>query len=95
MYVLTLQKNNGEETYLYREVDNKIQVFTFNTPNAAKVCLNLFQQYCLQKMVESGDPFAFGRVMTVCSSFDLIELPNMEAEKISFEEFMKEKGYEI
>ena len=94
MYVLKLSLEN-QKVYFYKLKNNIPQVFTFNTIENAKKCIDLFEKYSISQVCQQGDPFGFGKIMGVCSSFEIVELPEMKAEKVSFEELMKEKGYEI
>lgn len=103
MFVLSLTGIiNGEdrEIYFYRMKDGKPQVFTFNTPQAAQKCLQMFQAFGMnlleQNMSNSMDMMLeIPKLMSFCSAFDLKELPEMTCEKVSFEEVMREKGIEI
>lgn len=87
---------NGIEHYFYRVKNNEPQIFTFETPENANKCIELFSKYAIQKLInESRDSFGVVKVMQFCANLTIKELPEMECKKISFEELMKEKGYEI
>lgn len=93
-YVIVYKKNN-QDCYFFRKKDGKTQVYTFDSPDEAGKCIQLFQNYAIQEVMMSGDIFGFGRVIHTCANFEIKELPNIDVEKISFKELMKEKGYAI
>lgn len=96
MYVLTIANDQNKRIYFYRKVNDKIQVLTFESQQAAQKCIQLFQNYSIERlMTETGDPFGFGKIMAVCSTAKIEPLPKLECETYSFEKIMREKGYEI
>ena len=97
MYILTLKDDQGKKIYFYRRKDDKVQIYTFESPQSAQKCLQLFQDYSINRfMQETNDIFGFGKVIMTCSSFEIEPLSdNIAAETVSFEEVMKEKGCAI
>ena len=60
-------------------------------------CLQIFQQYAVEENIrQTGNPFAFGKVLSFVSAWELKEVPSgLTCELISFKEVMKEKGIDI
>lgn len=97
MFYITIKDNNGREHYFFRLKNGKSQIFTFNTIQTAQNCIKQFQNYSIERLIrETGDLFATTEVMQVCTSLKIEEVPpKFNVETVSFEEVMKEKGYEI
>jgi len=97
MYYITFKDSNNREHYFYKKERGKPKVYTFNTIQTAQKCKELFQNYAIEKLIqETVDLFAASYVMQECARLQVNEIPpKFNMETISFEEVMKEKGYEI
>lgn len=99
MYIIRIRKFNNE-TYFYRKKNDKMQVFIFNSPQEVSKCLQLFQEYAVTEMLNNGNPFGLGEVMSFISNCEICEvndnfLNKFECEKILFIDILKEKGINI
>lgn len=84
--------------YFYRKKDDKIEVITFNTPEIANKCIEMFLQYSVQRaMSENGmqNPFLAMEIMSTANNFEVLELPEEIKNIVSFEHLLEEKGIKI
>ena len=97
MFYITFKDGNNREHYFYKNEGGKPKVYTFDTIQTAQRCIELFQNYSIERLIqETVDLFAASTVMQICSRLQISEIPaKFNMETISFEEIMKQKGYAI
>lgn len=93
MYVLRSELNN---VYFYTKKNKIPQIITFETIEEVQNALNLFQNYSIQALAQTGDIFGIGSAMQIATSFKAEELTEKTKEKfsntIAWSEIAKEKG---
>ena len=103
MYILSAQVNNSniQKIYFYRKnKEGNPEIFTFNTPQTAQICLQMFSQFTIDRLVQQDPLFAIGQVMSFLGIWKPEELTDKEKETftcgfVSFEKLMDEKNIKI